>query len=117
MSNTPLLTPCIGNGTIQTRPPLALITNTAPSSNDDKKQNNYTQPPTEKLKTMKLRLPHPSSLDAPPSSTNKWSATTHPIKGLSFGHIGYHIFYKHFYFHHGRVLHTNAFAPAPQPPL
>ena len=62
---------------------------------------------------MKLRLPHPNNLDAPLSSpSNKWSATTHPIKGLSFGYIGCHIFYKHFYFHHGHVLHTNAFAPS-----
>jgi hypothetical protein len=112
MSNIHLPPPCQGSNTTQTRPPLRLITNTAPSSDNDGKQN--TQPPMEKLKTMKLRLPHPNNLNAPlsSSSSNKWSATSHPIKGLSLGYIGYHILYKHFYFHHGRILHTNAFAPS-----
>jgi hypothetical protein len=111
MLNTPLPTSNNGNSALQVRPPLAPIINVTPSNNDDKQQDNPTQL-VAKLKTMKLRLPHPSSLDVLPSPTNKWSATTHPIKGLSFGFLGYHIFYKHFYFHHGRVLYTNAFAPS-----
>jgi hypothetical protein len=40
------------------------------------------------------------------------STTTHPINGWAFGYLGHHIFYKHFYFHQGRVLHTKAFAPS-----
>ena len=69
-----------------------------------------TKPPRSKM--MKLCLPHPKSLDVLPSPTNKWSATTHPIKGWTYGFFGYHIFYKHFYFHDSRVLHTKAFAPS-----
>jgi hypothetical protein len=38
--------------------------------------------------------------------------TTHPVIGWAYGYLGYHIFYKHFYFHQGRVLHTKAFAPS-----
>jgi hypothetical protein len=60
---------------------------------------------------MKLRLPHPKSLNVLPSPTNKWSATTHPIKGWTYRFIGYHILYKHFYFHDNDVLLTKAFAP------
>jgi hypothetical protein len=46
---------------------------------------------------MKLHLPNPCSLDGLPSPTNKWSASTHPIKGWVVGYLGYHISYKHFY--------------------
>jgi hypothetical protein len=60
----------------------------------------------------KLRLPHPKSLDVLPSPTKKWSATTHPIKAWVLGYVGYHISYKHLYFHQHRVLHTKAFAPS-----
>jgi hypothetical protein len=52
------------------------------------------------------------NLQVLPSPTDKWSVTTHPVKGWSLGFLGYHIFYQHFYFHQGRVLHTNAFAPS-----
>ena len=38
--------------------------------------------------------------------------TTHPVTGWANGYLGYHIFYKHFYFHQGRVLHTKTFAPS-----
>jgi hypothetical protein len=38
--------------------------------------------------------------------------TTHPVIGWAFGCLGYHIFYKHFYFHQGRAIHTKAFAPS-----
>ena len=111
MSNTSPPNSNNGNCAPQTRPPLAPITNVTSPNNDNKQQEKTTQL-TAKLKTMKLHLPHPNSLDVLPSPTDKWSATTHPIKGFSFGFLGYHIFYKHFYFHHGRVLHTNAFAPS-----
>ena len=110
MSNTFLPTTSNGNVALQIRPPLAPITNVTPSHDDDKQQDNSAQLLEKKLKTMKICLPHPCSLDVLPSPTNKWSAITHPIKGLSFGFLGYHIFYKNIYFHHGRVLHTNVFA-------
>jgi hypothetical protein len=61
---------------------------------------------------MKLHLPHQCSLDVLPSPTKKWSATTHPTKSWAFGYLGHHIFYKHFYFHQGCVLHMKAFAPS-----
>ena len=63
-----------------------------------------------KIKTMPLCLPHPCSLDVLPSTTDKWSATTHPIKGEIFGSVNYTLLYQHFYFHQDRVLHTKAFA-------
>ena len=63
-----------------------------------------------KIKTMPLRLPHPCSLDVLPSTTDKWSATTHPNKGEIFGSVNYTLSYQHFYFHQDRVLHTKAFA-------
>jgi hypothetical protein len=59
---------------------------------------------------MHLCLPHPCSLDVLPSPTNKWSVTTHPIKGEIFGFINSTISYQHFYFHQGCILHTKAFA-------
>jgi hypothetical protein len=97
----------------QTRPPLVPLTmNVAPSTephHDAKSDAKSTQAP-DKLKTKILRLPHPSSLDELSSPTDKWSATTHPIKAWVVGYLGYHISYKHFYFHQGRVLHTKAFA-------
>jgi hypothetical protein len=65
---------------------------------------------TSKIKTMPLCLSHPCSLDVLPSPTNKWSATTHPIKGEIFGFVNYTLSYQHFYFHQDRVLHTKAFA-------
>jgi len=42
---------------------------------------------TSKIKTMRLSLPHLSSLDVLPSPTDKWSTTTHPIKGEIFGFV------------------------------
>ena len=69
-----------------------------------------TDKTTGKIKTKKLRLPHPCSLDVLPSPTDKWSATTHPIKAWVIGYLGYHISYKHFFFHQSRVLLTKAFA-------
>jgi hypothetical protein len=45
-----------------------------------------------------------------PSPTNKWSATTYPIKAWIIGYLGYHISYEHFFFHQSRVLLTKAFA-------
>ena len=45
-----------------------------------------------------------------PSPTNKWSTTTHLIKGEIFGFINSTISYQHFYFHQGCLLHTKAFA-------
>jgi hypothetical protein len=36
--------------------------------------------------------------------------TTHPVIGWAYGYLGYQIFYKHFYFHQGQVLHMKAFA-------
>jgi hypothetical protein len=65
---------------------------------------------TKMSKKQMRRLPHPCSLDVLPSPTNKWSATTHPIKALVVGYLGYHISYKHFFFHQSRVLLTKAFA-------
>jgi hypothetical protein len=97
----------------QTHPPLIPLTmNIAPSTEahqDAKFDAKSTQAP-DKLKTKILRLPHPSSLNVLPSPTDKWSATTHPIKAWVVGYLGYHIFSKHFYFHQSRVLHTKAFA-------
>jgi hypothetical protein len=97
----------------QNRPPLVPLTmNVAPSTElhqDAKSDAKSTQAPN-KFKTKILRLPHPSSLDVLPSPTDKWSATTHPIKAWDVGYLGYHISYKHFYFHQSQVLHTKAFA-------
>ena len=69
---------------LQVREPL-LPLNTNVTSATDK--------PTEKIKIKKkkLHLPHPCSLDVLPFSTDKWSATTHPIKALVVGYLGYHI--------------------------
>ncbi len=96
--------------TLQDCPPLASLMNVAPSSDDE-----HCAPAVNKtttIKTMKLCLPHPKILDVLPSPTNKWSATIHPIKGWMYGFFGYHIFYKHFYFHDSRVLHMKAFVPS-----
>ena len=83
------------------RPPLLpLNTNTAPT----------TDKAPGKIKKKKLHLPHPCSLDVLPSPTDKWSATTHPINAWVIGYLGYHISYKHFFFHQSRVLLTKAFA-------
>ena len=88
----------------QKRPPLLpLTTNIAAPPPTDKA-------PTTEIKKKKLRLPHPCSLDVLPSPTDKWSATTHPIKAWVVGYYGYHISYKHFFFHQSRVLLTKAFA-------
>ena len=65
--------------------------------------------PTTKINTKKLRLPHPCIPDELTSLTNKWSATTHPIKAWIAGYYDYHISYKHFFFHQSRVLLTKAF--------
>jgi hypothetical protein len=64
---------------------------------------------TSKIKTMHLHLHHPCSLDVPPSPTDKWSATTHQIKGEIFGFVNYTLLHQHLNFHQGRVLHTKAF--------
>ena len=69
-----------------------------------------TDKTTGKIKKQKFRLPHPCSLDVLPSPTDKWSATTHPIKAWVAGYYSYHISYKHFFFHQSRVLLTKAFA-------
>lgn len=72
------------------------------------------QPPNDKTTDTKgsksVHLPHPCSLQLLPSPTDKWSATTHPIKGRVVGYHGYHLSYEHFYFHRSRVLLTKAFA-------
>ena len=82
------------------RPPLA-------SLNDNSLRSTAT-----KLKTKKTLpcLPHPLSLNVLPSPVNKWSATSHPIRGLVMGYKGTPISYHHFYFHNDRVLQTKAFA-------
>ena len=92
--------------------PPAPCTNVKPTTDNKQHDPTAKQLPADnnKLNTKKLRLPHPCSLDVLPSPTNKWSATTHSVKGWSFGFLGYHIFYKHFYFHLCQVLDTNAFA-------
>ena len=98
------------------------ITNFIRDNGDDWEEfyaSTYTTPAIKKTatktKTSKKqtkRLPHPCSLDVLPSPTDKWSATTHPIKALVIGYLGYHISYKHFFFHQSRVLLTKAFAPS-----
>ncbi len=86
----------------QLAPPLLpLNMNVAPSTADKA---------PKKIKTKKLRLPHPCSLDVLPSPIDKWSTTTRPIKAWVIGYLGYHISYKHFYFHQSRILLTKAFA-------
>ena len=85
--------------TLQDCPPLVSLTNVTLSSDDKHHAPAANKTTTTMIKTMKLCLPHPKSLDVLPSPTNKWSATTHPIKGWTYGFIGYHILYKHFYFH------------------
>jgi hypothetical protein len=115
MTNTHPSSPSIltDDDTPPPRPPLAPLTNTAPHANDN---HDLPSKLTTNIKTMKLRLPHPNSLHSLSSPINKWSTTTQPIKGWAFGFIGHHIFYKHFYFHQNRVLHTKAFAPSTTPP-
>ncbi len=96
-------------------PPLAPLTNGAPPADDKQQHDPTNNKPTmtnTTLKTIKLCLPHPCSLDVLPSPTNKWSMTTHQVRGWAYGYLGYHIFYKHFYFHQSHVLHTKAFAPS-----
>jgi len=70
-----------------------------------------------KIKKKKLRLPHPCSLDVLPSPTDKWSATTHPIKAWIVGYLGYHISYKHFFFHQVVFSSRKPLPQAPLPPL
>jgi hypothetical protein len=104
----------------QPRRPLApLTTNVAspPKSHQNTKSDVKSIQTSTKLKTKKLQFPHPQSIDVLPSPTNKWSATTHPIKSWVFGYLGYYISYKHFYFHQHRVLHTKAFAPSTTPSI
>ena len=48
---------------------------------------------TSKIKKMRLRLPHPCIFDVLPSPINKWSATTHPIKGEIFGFVNHTLSY------------------------
>ena len=62
------------------------------------------------------RLPHPLSPNVLVSPTNKWSATSHPIRGWIMGYRGAIISCRHFYFHNDQVLHTKALLPAPLPP-
>ncbi len=76
---------------LPSHPPLALLNNNEQKPTGD----------TTKLKTKK-NLPyllHPLSLNVLPSLTNKWSATTHPIKGYVLGYLGFTISYRHFYFY------------------
>jgi hypothetical protein len=82
------------------RPPLGPLNKQQPSST------------VTKLKTKKTltHLPHPLSLNVLPSPTNKWSATTHPIKGYVLGYLGFTISYHHFYFHNDQVLQTEVFS-------
>jgi hypothetical protein len=87
-------------------PPTLLNENVGPAPGQKQVQPQLTHG----IKTMHLRLPHPCSLDVFPSLTDKWSATTHPIKGEIFGFINSTISYQHFYFHQGFVLHTKVFA-------
>jgi hypothetical protein len=49
-----------------------------------------------KIKMMRLPLPNPVSLNVLPSPTDKWSATTHPIKVEIFGFINSTISYQQF---------------------
>jgi hypothetical protein len=107
MSND-LLPPSPGaNAPPGTHPlPILLDENVGPAPGQMQAQPQLTQG----IKTMHPSLPHPCSLDVLPSPTNKWSATTHPIKGEIFGFINSTILYQHFYFHQSRVLHTKALA-------
>jgi len=92
-------------------PPTDASTAREPLSPLDANINTTTDMPIRSdIKTMKLHLPHPCSLQVLPSPTDKWSATTHPIKARVVGYLGSHISYKHFYFHQCRVLLTKAFA-------
>ncbi len=77
--------------------PILLDKNVGPAPGKVKAQSQFTQG----IKTMCLHLPHPCSLNVLPSPTNKWSVTTHPIKGEIFGFINSTISYKHSYFHQG----------------
>ena len=86
---------------LPTRGPLLSLTSNTKRTNEQS---------TNTIKTLKLHLPHSSGLGVLPSPTNQWSATTHPIKAQVVGYLGYHISYKHFYFHQERVLLTKAFA-------
>ena len=81
-------------------PLLPLTTNTAIAT---------TNAPKNHVKnSLCLLYSHDPDVFSPP--TNKWSATTHPIKARVIGFLGYHISYKHFYFHQSRILLTKAFA-------
>jgi hypothetical protein len=77
----------------------------APLNNNEQKMTNTTKTKMKKLP----HLPHPLSLNVLVLATNKWSATTHPIKGYVIGYLGYTISYQHFYFHNNQVLQTKAF--------
>ena len=79
-----------------------------PTPNDAPPLNDKTT--DNKISKTTVHLPHPCSLQVLPSPTDKWSATTHPIKGRIVGYHEYHIAYEHFYFHQDRVLLTKAFA-------
>jgi hypothetical protein len=97
--------------TLQDRPPFASLMNVAPSPADEHRASAVDK--TTTIKMMKLRLPHPKKPRRPPLPHQQMERYyTHPIKGWMYGFFGYHIFYKHFYFHDGRVLHTKAFAPS-----
>jgi hypothetical protein len=107
MSKDLLPTPPGANAPPRTHlPPILLNKNVGPAPGQMQAQPQLTQG----IKTMHLCLPHPCSLDVLPSLTDKWSTTTHPIKGKIVGFINSTISYQHFYFHQGRVLHTKAFA-------
>jgi hypothetical protein len=95
-----------------------------PCSNANSVRDNIHHPPlaslnnnrlwstATKLKTKKTLpcLPHPLSLNVLPSPVNKWSATSHPIRGLIMVYMGIPISHHHFYFHNYQVLQTKAFA-------
>ena len=79
---------------------------TARSTAHDARRNNAHRPPlgpldenklptvAVKLKMMKTlpRIPHPLSLNVLPFPINKWSTTSHLIKGIVMGYKGAHHF-------------------------
>jgi hypothetical protein len=107
MSEDHLPTPPGNNAPPDTSPPPILLDeNVSPSPEQAQAQPQLLQG----IKTMRLCLPHPSSLDVLLYPPDKWSATTHPIKGEIFGFINSPISYQHFYFYQSHVLHTKVFA-------
>jgi hypothetical protein len=105
--------PCLPREYAITHQTFCQITNFIRDNGDDWEEFcNTTTHPSTTVKTKKAlpHLPHPLSLNVLPSPVNKWSATSHPIRGLVMGYKGTPISYHHFYFHNDRVLQTKAFA-------